>query len=52
LEAWKKKVLLTKSNILQTDKVLEEAKIKLEKAVQACFPVSFHENVNLKNSNL
>ena len=52
IESWKKKVLLTKSNILQTDKVLEEAKIKLEKAVQACFPVSFHENVNLKNSNL
>ena len=52
IESWKKKVLLTKSNILQTEKVLEEAEIKLEKAVQACFPVSFHENVNLKNSNL
>jgi argininosuccinate lyase len=52
IESWKEKVLLTKSNILQTAKVLEEAENKLEKAVQACFPVSFSENVNLKNSNL
>jgi argininosuccinate lyase len=52
LEAWKKKVLLTKSNILQTDKVLEEAENKLEKAVQAYFPVNLNENVKLKNSNL
>jgi argininosuccinate lyase len=52
LELWKKKVLLTKSNILQTDKVLEEAENKLEKAVQAYFPVSSGANVKLKNSNL
>jgi argininosuccinate lyase len=52
LKAWKKKVLLTKSNILQTDKVLEEAENKLEKAVQAYFPVSSGANIKLKNSNL
>jgi len=52
LEVWKKKVLLTKSNILQLDKVLEEAENKLEKAVQAYFPMSSGANINLKNSNL
>jgi argininosuccinate lyase len=52
LDAWKKKVLLTKSNILQMDKLLEEAEKKLEKAAQAYFPMSSRENVNLKNSNL
>jgi argininosuccinate lyase len=52
LDAWKKKVLLTKSNILQMDKLLEEAENKLEKAAQAYFPMSSRENVNLKNSNL
>jgi argininosuccinate lyase len=52
LDTWKKKVLLTKSNILQMDKLLEEAENKLEKAAQAYFPVSSRENVNLKNSNL
>jgi len=52
IESWKKKVLLTKSNILQMDKLLEEAENKLEKAVQTYFLVSSRENVNLKNSNL
>ena len=52
LDAWKKKVLLTKSNILQMDKLLEEAENKLKNAVQAYFPMSSRENVNLKNSNL
>jgi argininosuccinate lyase len=52
LEVWKKKVLLTKSNILQMDKVLEEAENRLEKTVKAYFPVSPSENVKLKNSNL
>jgi argininosuccinate lyase len=52
LEVWKKKVLFTKSNILQLDKVLEEAENKLEKAVQAYFPMGSGANINLKNSNL
>ena len=52
LEVWKKNVLLTKSNILQLDKVLEEAENKLEKAIQAYFPVSSGANINLKNPNL
>jgi argininosuccinate lyase len=52
LEAWKKKWFLTKSNILQMDKKLEDAESKLEKAVQAYFPVNSSENVTLKNSNL
>jgi argininosuccinate lyase len=52
LDTWKKKVLQTKSNILQLDKVLEEADKKLEKAVQAYFPVNPSLNVNLKNSQL
>jgi argininosuccinate lyase len=52
LDLWKKKVLLTKSNLLQLDKVLEEAENKLEKAVQTYFPVSSDANVKLKNPNL
>jgi argininosuccinate lyase len=47
LEEWKKKWFLTKSNILQMDKELEEAENKLEKAVKAYSS----ENVKLKNSN-
>jgi argininosuccinate lyase len=52
LAARKKKVFLTKSNILQMDKELEEAENKLEKAVKSYFPVSSRENIKLKNSNL
>jgi argininosuccinate lyase len=51
IESWKKKVFLTKSNILQTDKELEEAENKLEKIVKAYLPVSSSENIKLKNSN-
>jgi argininosuccinate lyase len=47
LDARKKKLFLTKSNILQTDKELEEAENKLEKAVKSYSS----GNVNLKNSN-
>ncbi|MBT0159666.1 argininosuccinate lyase [Candidatus Bathyarchaeota archaeon A05DMB-2] len=52
LDARKKRLLLTKSNILQMDKELEEAENKLEKAVQAYFPVSSSGNAKLKNSKL
>jgi argininosuccinate lyase len=52
LEVWKKKVFLTKSNILKMDKKLEEAENKLEKAVKAYFPMSSRGNIKLKNSNL
>jgi argininosuccinate lyase len=52
LEVWKKKVLLTKSNISQLDKALEEAENILEKAIQAYFPMSSGANVKLKNSKL
>jgi argininosuccinate lyase len=52
LDVWKKKVFLTKSNILKLDKLLEEAENKLEKAVKSYFPMSSHGNINLKNSNL
>jgi argininosuccinate lyase len=52
IKSWKKKVLLSKSNILKMEYLLEEAENKLEKAVQAYFSVSSGENVNLKNSNL
>jgi argininosuccinate lyase len=52
LEVWKKKVFLTKSNILKVDKELEEAENKLEKAVEACFPMGSRGNIKLKNSNL
>jgi argininosuccinate lyase len=52
LEVWKKKVFLTKSNILKVDKELEEAENKLEKAVKACFSMSSRGNIKLKNSNL
>jgi argininosuccinate lyase len=48
LDARKKKLFLTKSNILQMDKELEEAKNKLEKAVKSYS----NENVKLKKSNL
>jgi argininosuccinate lyase len=48
LDARKKKLFLTKSNILQMDKELEEAENKLEKAVKAYSS----GNVKLKNSNL
>jgi argininosuccinate lyase len=47
LDARKKKLFLTKSNILQMDKELEEAENKLEKAVKAYSS----GNVKLKNSN-
>jgi len=52
LDLWKKKWFLTKSNILQMDKKLEEAENKLEKAVQSYFPVNSSENVKLKNTQL
>ncbi|MCW4046001.1 MAG: argininosuccinate lyase [Candidatus Bathyarchaeota archaeon] len=52
LEARKKRLLLTKSNILQMDKELEEAENKLENAVQAYLPVNSGGNVKLKNSKL
>ena len=52
LEVWKKKVSLTKSNILQTDKKLEDAENKLEKIFKTYFTVGSSENVKLKNSNL
>jgi len=51
LGARKKKLFLTKSNILQMDKLLEEAENKLEKAVKSYLPVSSSENIKLKNSN-
>jgi argininosuccinate lyase len=40
LKTWKKKWFLTKSNILQIDKELEEAEKQLEKAVKSYFPMS------------
>jgi argininosuccinate lyase len=52
LEARKKRLLLTKSNILQMDKELEEAETKLEKAIQANSHVNSSGNVKLKNSKL
>jgi argininosuccinate lyase len=52
LVAQKKKLFLTKSNISQMDKELEEAENKLEKAVKSYFPVSSCENATLKSSNL
>jgi len=52
LDAWKKKLFLTKSNILQMDKKLEEAENKLEKTVKSYFPMDSSENIKLKNSNL
>jgi hypothetical protein len=48
LDARKKKLFLTKSNILQMDKELEEAENKLEKAVKSYS----NGNTKLKNSNL
>jgi len=48
LDARKKQLFLTKSNILQMGKELEEAENKLEKAVK----LYSSENVKLKNSNL
>jgi len=51
IESWKKKVFLTKSNILQTDKLLEEAENKLEKTIKSYLPVSSSENIKLKNSD-
>jgi argininosuccinate lyase len=47
LDARKKKLFLTKSNILQMDKELEEAENKLEKVVKSYSS----ENAKLKNSN-
>jgi hypothetical protein len=52
LDVWKKKLFVTKSNILQMDKELEEAENKLEKAVKSYFPASSRENIKLKKSNL
>ena len=52
LDAQKKKLFLTKSNILQIDKELKEAENKLEKAVKSYFPVGSCENATLKSSNL
>jgi argininosuccinate lyase len=51
LKTWKKKWFLTKSNILQMDKELEEAEKQLEKAVKSYFSMSSSENIKLKNSN-
>jgi hypothetical protein len=48
LDARKKQLFLTKSNILQADKELEKAENKLEKAVKAYSS----GNTKLKNSNL
>jgi len=52
LDALKKKLFLTKSNILQMDKELEKAENKLEKAVKSYSLVGSSENVKLKNSKL
>jgi argininosuccinate lyase len=52
LDLWKKKWLLTKSNILQMDKKLEEAENNLETVVQSYFPMNSRENVKLKNTKL
>jgi argininosuccinate lyase len=52
LVEWEKKLLLIKSDVINLDKELEEAKNELEKAVKAQFSTNFSENVNLKNSNL
>jgi argininosuccinate lyase len=52
LDLWKKKWFSTKTDIIQMDKKLEEAKNNLENAVQSYFPVNFRENVKLKNTKL
>jgi len=52
LDVWKKKWFSTKSDILQLDKKLEEAKNNLENAVRSYFSVNSRENVTLKNSKL
>jgi argininosuccinate lyase len=52
LDARKKRLLQTKSNILQMDKELEEAETKLEKTIQANSHVNSSGNVKLKNSKL
>jgi argininosuccinate lyase len=52
LDARKKRLLQTKSNILQMDKGLEEAENKLEKAIQTYLHVNSSENAKLKNSKL
>jgi hypothetical protein len=52
LDLWKKEWLSTKTNIIQLDKKLEEAKSNLENAVQSYFPVNSRENVKLKNKEL
>jgi argininosuccinate lyase len=52
LDLWKKEWFSTKTNIIQMDKKLEEAKNNLENVVQSYFPVNSRENVTLKNKEL
>ncbi|MBN1357960.1 argininosuccinate lyase [Candidatus Bathyarchaeota archaeon] len=52
LDVWKKKWFSTKSDIIQTDKKLEEAENNLKIAVQSYFPVNSSENIKLKNTKL
>ena len=52
LDVWKKEWFSTKTNIIQLDKKLEEAKNNLENAVKSYFPVNSRENVKLKNKEL
>jgi argininosuccinate lyase len=48
----KKKWFITKSNIINMDKKLEEAENNLKNTVQSYFPVNSSENVTLKNAKL
>ena len=52
LDLWKKEWFSTKTNIIQLDKKLEEAKNNLENAVKSYFPANSCENVKLKNKEL
>jgi argininosuccinate lyase len=52
LDIWKKKWFSTKSDIMQMEKNLEEAKNNLKNAVQSYFPTNSSENVKLKNTKL
>ncbi len=50
LDVLKKKWFVTKSNIMNLDKKLEEAENNLKTTVQSYFPVNSSENVTLKNT--
>jgi len=52
LDIWKKKWFSTKSDIMQMEKNLEEAKNNLKNTVQSYFPTNSSENVKLKNTKL